>query len=357
MKICVYAISKNEIGFVQRFCDSAKEADLILIADTGSTDGFQDEARRCGAVVHEISISPWRFDLARNAALALVPSDYDVCISLDIDEVLTPGWREEIERVWSDGTTRLRYLYDWSNDTVFYSEKIHARRGYMWHHPCHERVIPDGRCAESWAQTDRLLIVHKPDPMKSRGQYLDLLELSVKEDPHCSRNAFYYARELSFYGKWSECIAACDKYLKMPDSTWSYERSYAYRVIGKCYVELNDLNSAEKAFHLAASEASDTREPWCELSSLMYKQSRWAESFAYACRAVQIVHRPMVYTVDPKAWAEVPHDYMAIAAWNLGLKDIALEQGKIAVDINPNDKRLQDNVKWFSGETPSQDAA
>ncbi len=38
MKIAVYAISKNEEQFVQRFCDSAQDADLILIADTGSTD-------------------------------------------------------------------------------------------------------------------------------------------------------------------------------------------------------------------------------------------------------------------------------------------------------------------------------
>lgn len=34
MKIAVYAISKNEEMFVERFCNSAKDADLILIADT-----------------------------------------------------------------------------------------------------------------------------------------------------------------------------------------------------------------------------------------------------------------------------------------------------------------------------------
>ena len=38
LKIAVYAISKNEEQFVKRFCVSAKDADLILIADTGSED-------------------------------------------------------------------------------------------------------------------------------------------------------------------------------------------------------------------------------------------------------------------------------------------------------------------------------
>src|SRR5690348_4620503 len=149
MKICVYAISKNEEKFVERFCTSAQQADLILIADTGSSDGTRQRAQSCGAVVHQISIKPWRFDVARNAALALVPSDIDVCISLDLDEVLMPGWREEIERLWNSETTRLRYRYHDDEDGIHSTyEKIHARYGYIWHRPCHEFIAPDGRIAE-----------------------------------------------------------------------------------------------------------------------------------------------------------------------------------------------------------------
>ena len=113
LKIAVSAISKNEEQFVHRFCDSARDADLICIADTGSTDATVARAIECGAVVHDICISPWRFDLARNAAIALLPRDIDIVISLDLDEVLEPGWREEIERVWQGNTTRLRYKFDW----------------------------------------------------------------------------------------------------------------------------------------------------------------------------------------------------------------------------------------------------
>ena len=56
MKIAVYAISKNEAQFVKRFCESAKEADLILIADTGSTDDTVELAKECGATVYNIKI-------------------------------------------------------------------------------------------------------------------------------------------------------------------------------------------------------------------------------------------------------------------------------------------------------------
>lgn len=120
MKIAVYAISKNEEMFVERFCKSAADADMILIADTGSTDDTVKLAKKHGATVQDICISPWRFDKARDAALALIPRDYDVCISLDLDEVLEPGWREEIERVWKADTTRLRYKFDWGSGITFY---------------------------------------------------------------------------------------------------------------------------------------------------------------------------------------------------------------------------------------------
>jgi glycosyltransferase involved in cell wall biosynthesis len=360
MKICVYAISKNEEKFVERFCASAKDADLILIADTGSTDETVSVAKACGATVPSISIKPWRFDHARNAALAMIPSDIDICISLDLDEMLQPGWREAIEAAWVEGeTTRLRYMFDWGSGIKFYSEKVHARHGYFWHHPCHEYPVPDGRTTEVWAHTDVLLAVHEPDPTKSRGQYMDLLELSVKEDPNCPRNAFYYARELSFHGRWAESIAACNKYLQLPGAIWENERCYAYRVMGRSYSELGQPWEAEKAFHRAAGEAPNTREPWCELAMLMYRQSRWEECFAYAMRALKIVDFEPVYTRDPAVWGAQPHDLASISAWWLGLHDITLKQAQIALELEPHDLRLKANLEYIQGQMspPSAEAA
>jgi len=347
LKIAVYAISKNEEQFVERFCEAAKDADLISISDTGSTDGTVEVARNCGAVVSHICITPWRFDHARNTALALLPRDIDICVSLDLDEVLQPGWREEIERVWTPKTTRMRYMFDWGAGIAFKYEKIHARHGYHWHHPCHEYPVPDGRIKEVWSDTDMLLVIHKPDPTKSRGQYLDLLELSVKEDPDCPRNAFYYARELSFHRKWKEAIDACNTYLKLPRANWPNERCYAYRVMGRCYAELGDQWNAERSFQMAAYEAPNTREPWCELAMLMYRQQRWEECFAAAKRALNIKHREMVYTVDPEVWGAQPHDLYSISAWHIGLKDVALEHAKICVNLSPNDARLKANLDFI----------
>ena len=350
MKIAVYAISKNEKQFVRRFCESAKDADLILVADTGSTDRTPELLAECGAIVHNICISPWRFDKARDTALALIPRDIDVCISLDLDEVLEEGWREEIERVWTEETTRLRYKFDWGCGIAFYYEKIHHRHGYHWHHPCHEYPIPDMRTKEVWAHTDKLLVSHHPDPTKSRSQYMDLLDVAVAEDPKCPRNAFYHARELTFNYRWEDAVKALNKYLVMPEATWPNERCYAMRLLGQSHEHLNNWDESIKWYRLACAEAPNTREPWVDLSACTYKRSMWAESYSAALLALKIIDKQAVYTMDPSVWTEKPYDYASIAAWNLGIKDQAIEFCKKALEFNPSDTRLLRNLEQMTEE-------
>lgn len=349
LKIAVYAISKNEAQFVERFCASAADADLILIADTGSTDDTVARAREQGATVHAIHISPWRFDLARNAALALIPADIDVCISLDLDEMLEPGWRERIEAVWKKGeTTRLRYLFDWGCGISFWYEKIHARHGYRWHHPVHEYPVPDRRITEVWAETQGLLVSHHPDPTKSRGQYMPLLELAVAEDPNCPRNAFYHARELTFYRRWPEAIVALSAYLDRKDATWPNERCYAMRLLGRAYDEIGQGWNAVAWFRRATAEAPMTREPWCDLALWLYRRGLWEECYAAARNALLITDRALVYTCDPAVWGALPHDLAAIAAWNLGLKDEARRHAADALALEPDDERLKRNLEQMA---------
>lgn len=348
MKIAVSAISKNEAQFVERFCQSARDADLILIADTGSTDGTVDLAKaQPKTVVHDICISPWRFDIARDAALALLPRDIDIVISLDLDEVLEPGWREEIERVWTAGTTRLRYKFDWGSGISFYYEKIFARHGYHWHHPVHEYPRADGRIQEVYAHTDRLLVSHHPDPAKSRGQYLELLRLAVKEDPACPRNAFYLARELTFYSHWGEAVVALHKYLDNPQATWQNERCYAMRLLGKAYDALQQPDTALRWYRNAALEAPGTREPWHDLALAMYHRGLWDECLAAAESGLAITDKQLVYTCDPRVWEEPLYDLAAVAAWNLGVRGKALDYCVTAGKMAPNDARIAANVEMM----------
>ena len=349
LKIVVYTITKNEEKFIRRYCDSAKEADDVVFVDTGSTDSTVQVAKECGATVHQISVSPWRFDVARNASLALLPADADVCIALDADEVLMEGWRQEVAALWKDGVTRIRYLFDWGSNVKFMSDKFHSRAGYLWKHPCHERLVPDPRLTEKYAVTQKLLVTHMPDPHKSRGQYLDLLAVGAKEDPHDSRNSFYYARELTFYSHWEKAIVELKRYLSLPTSKWGAERGYAARLIGKSLTSLGRQKEAEEWYMTATREAPERRESWVELADYYHKTSQWSKCLEAARVAIGVEGHRNDWPNDPVAWGPKPYDLLALAAYYTGDKSRAIKYGQIALEMKPDDARLLRNMQWYLG--------
>ena len=192
MKIIVYAISKNESKFVSRFVESMKEADEIYVLDTGSSDDTVSKLQELGVHVTKKVIEPFRFDVARNMALDLVPIDADLCVSVDLDEVFESGWRKKLEENYQ-GETRIAYTYNWhidengNPDVTFYLDKIHTRKDYKWTHPVHE-VLTNINNNEKRKLIKEIVANHNPDKEKNRSNYLNLLELSVKESPEDDRN-------------------------------------------------------------------------------------------------------------------------------------------------------------------------
>ena len=114
---------------------------------------------------------------------------------------------------------------------------------------------------------------------------------------------------------------------------------------------------AEESYLRACAEAPCTREPWIALAGLYYASGRWAECYSAATRALSIVERDKVYTSDPESWGSKPHDYAALSAWYIGMKDEALKQGQIAIDLSPDDERLKENMRWYLGEMDVSEAA
>ena len=119
------------------------------------------------------------------------------------------------------------------------------------------------------------------------------------------------------------------------------------RLLAKSYDHLNNSSEAFKWARRACAEAPNTREPWVELSMLCYRHKMWAECYSAAKNALAIKDKALVYTMDPTVWGYTPHDLAAISAYNLGLYKDAAEQGEIAVQLEPNDTRLQTNLEFY----------
>jgi tetratricopeptide (TPR) repeat protein len=345
MKVAVYTIALNEKQFVKRWADSCKEADFRFILDTGSTDGTVEEAYAQGVDCMIGSIKPWRFDDARNAALALLPDDIDVCIALDMDEVLLPGWRKELEKAHKEGWTRPRYKYTWSwvdgkPGLQYGGDKIHARHGYRWKHPVHEVITAD-RIQETQGWTN-LEIHHYPDDTKSRGQYFPLLELSVREDPSDDRNAYYFARELYFNAQYEQAAKEFERHLSLPRAVWRPERAASMRYIAKCRPQ-----EAKHWLEKAIEEDPNRREALVELSTWAYQHKQWELCLDTAKQALAITEKPMDYLCEEFAWGALPWDLAAISAHYLGQTKNALEYGTKALELDPTNTRLQGNLEFY----------
>jgi len=338
MKIAVYTITKNEEQFVNRWAESCRDADYRLVVDTGSTDGTVNAAVDAGCDVANIEVKPWRFDVARNMALDLLPDDIDMCISLDADEVLQPGWREALEQI-SESCTRPRYKYVWSwkadgsEGLTYLGDKIHARHGYRWTHPVHEVLTPEGVEVQ---ETVGLEIHHHPDPSKSRSQYLPLLELAVEERPDDDRNRFYLGRELMFNGRSAEAVTHLERHLEL--SVWRPERATSMRYLSRV------SDDREGWLLRACAEAPDRREPWVDLAQFYYEIKLWESCYAAAVRALSITVKPLEYLCEEQAWGALPHDLASLGAWYSGRKMLALRHGWDAVSADPDDPRLRANV-------------
>jgi len=344
MKIAVYTVALNEEQFVKRWYESAKKADYLLIADTGSTDKTIEIAKSLGINVFKIFIAPWRFDDARNAALALIPSDIDYCISLDMDEVLSESWREELEKLNSNVTRPIHRLvtsFDENGNPglEFDALRIHSRHGHRWKYPIHESVAFYG--IEEVRQDVDIKIYHHPDNNKSRGQYLPLLQLAAQEDPTSDRCAHYYARELFYYQRYNESAQEFKRHLELPSAVWKPERCESMRYLAKCEPEYK-----EQWLRLAIAECPDRREPYVDLAQYFYEVADWHKVKEYSELALNIKEKFLGYFCEADAWGWKPHDLLALANYNLGFYNEALDHGKMAVSLNKDD-RLVKNIEFY----------
>lgn len=350
-RVCVYAICKNEEQFVSRWVDSMAEADEIVVLDTGSTDATVEKLRRRGVKVWVEEIVPWRFDTARNRSLELVSEDMDICVCTDLDEVFHPGWREKLEAAWQEGTAQASYRYTWSflpdgrEGVVFRQEKIHARHGFRWTHPVHEVLQWAGEgVRRPIVRVEEMQLDHHPDDSKSRGQYLPLLELSVKEDPADDRNMHYLGREYLYHRRWDECIATLQKHLALPSAVWKDERAASMRYIARAWKEKGREDLAQSWYFRAIAEAPHLREGYMDLAWLLYRQRQWEGVLYFTDCALAVTDRGESYISDASAWGSLPYDLRAMAFYYTGRIGEAAAAAEQAATIAPDDVRLAGNA-------------
>lgn len=344
IKIATYAICKNEEKHVKRWLEATKESDYRIILDTGSTDDTLELLHQAdNLIVGTTIVSPWRFDTARNQALALVPEDVDVCLILDMDEVPEKNFYRKVQNQWVRGADR-----GWvSLDTGFAwkVDRLHSRHGWIWKWPCHEALVrEDGN--EEFTYCDTTTVIrHQPDTTKSRSQYESILEDAVKEMPDDPRMWTYLCREYYFHEKWDRVIWAAEKALNLDGM--DHELAAVCRWAGDAARNLNQ--PSKPWFLMGVRICPDQGESWLGMASDALRRASYEEALDAAIKCFELP-RVIHYLHEPSAWNWKAYDIAAQAAFKLGELDAAIAFAQEAhKGRGPETDRIKRNIEMMMG--------
>lgn len=281
--------------------------------------------------------------------LDLVPSDVDVCVSLDMDEVPDPDFFDKIREAWKPGTTRAWVMWDtgniWANNL-----RVHARHGYTWRYPCHEIIVPS---IEENIIVVESMVTHVPDNDKPRSGYLPLLELGHRENPDDHRMLVYLIREYYFKGMWQEIIDHGKK-LELQSGGWNVELAQSWRAMGEAYIKLGNEREGLYWYQRNVEEAPTDLEAWMPLAFYYYERKMWQHCYEAANKVNELSLESHNHYVADQSMPWRMYDLLAIACWNLGKKGSAKKYARKAVELNPDDKRLADNYEFIVTQTAKQ---
>ena len=302
IKICCYAICADEPKeFIDQWLESMSGADYIcvLVTKRANDNYFQlkeyqkQDKYKNKLIVDENAITPWRFDVARNESMKLIPEDSDVLVCTDIDERLDPDFWNDLRKIVFEhpNFNRIFYRYAWSHDEkgnpkwIFWYDKITQAKGWKWKFPVHEALVcsDDSYEGQYYMPKDKIYLHHYPDQTKSRSSYLGLLKQRAEEYPEDLYGLYYLAREYSFIDDYANgLITAYTLYQRIRVNPVLDDMRMLPSVLcmmGDFSYKLGIKDDAEYYYRQAITAEPTFRDGYVKLAQLLAYQPRPDEVF------------------------------------------------------------------------------
>ena len=362
-KLAVYTICKNELKFVAKWLNSMKEADYMVVLDTGSTDGTYEELLRRkqdypNLIVRRKVIDPWRFDVARNENLKDIPEDANILFEVDMDEIVRPGFAQAIKSKWIEGThERGEYLYAWSHTSegkparVFWYNKIHSRN-WEWKAPVHEYLVRKGTSNADYTREVAIIFSenevykeHFPDYTKSRSSYSKLLEQRVNEDPNDISGLIYYIHDCSYSKNYSLAITKIEDLMsKRINSLDSNMISNLLTHKARCLQECGRREEADKCYREAIEKAPYYRTAYFEYARFLIDGGYHNVALDILEQAKEKTVRQYSWIEDDTCWTYGYYDLKCLALYWSGRKEESLKYAVKAWLEDKGNERLKENI-------------
>jgi tetratricopeptide (TPR) repeat protein len=168
--------------------------------------------------------------------------------------------------------------------------------------------------------------------------------MAVAETPNDARMWAYLCREYFFHSKWRETIESAEEMLKA--GGWHIERAASCRAAAQAFVNLNNKEMARDWFVKGVKEAPDQLEAWYSLAQFNYEIKNWQGCWDSAIKVESLV-KEKHYLVNDDVWNWKCFDLLSIAGWHIGKKKEAMEYAVKAIQGNPKEQRLIDNLEWM----------
>lgn len=225
-RLSVAMIVKNEEAMLARCLDSVKDADEIIIVDTGSVDKTRDIAQE---YTDKVYYSMWCDDFAHSRNFALLQATGNWVLSIDADEVLEEGGIEKIRQLLFTTKNAIGINMVAANNSYHVPRLFRNIPSVQWEGRIHEiiNVRDFDKCDVKITYGSSP--AHVLDPRRN----IRILEKSHEDDPENTRIMFYLGREYGYYKEWEKAEGILEKYLLT--ATWLPEKADAHFMLALCY--------------------------------------------------------------------------------------------------------------------------
>lgn len=268
MKISAVLIVKNEEALLARCLESVKEADEIIVCDTGSSDRTMEIAKQFTDKIYTDFIWCDDFAKARNHAKSKATGDY--ILSIDADEFLHDF--SKVRKTIESGVDSYDVkLIAGSNGQIHRFPRLFKNSpDVRWEGAIHNRVVARTIASCEVEITYDYSPAHQQDPQRS----LRILEKEASI-PGNLREMYYYGRELFYYQRYDECVSILGQYVQQ--SSFPAERADALLIMSQAYWQKGMGDDARDACLQALNINANFKEAclWMGVISWEWNAKQW----------------------------------------------------------------------------------
>jgi glycosyltransferase involved in cell wall biosynthesis len=347
MKISLVMIVKNEEKILGKCLESVRDiVDEFVIVDTGSADATKEIILRYGEL-HEIPFE--NFVKTKNDALSLATGDY--ILFMDADETVIEGL-EYLREYAEEGKHDCVYAKIIEGEPVsnsYYRARLWRNNGsYKFQGPnVHEVLTGEGGSIRDGRISVRHSHAHRESqsyPERFR-MYIELLKSFLEDNPDDERATFYLARTYKDLDEYLNAIQYYNAYLDL-DGDFRDERWQAAYDMAVCWKAQGEYERAEDACDLAISIDDRRAEAFVLLGQMHYELQEWAQAANRFEDAIVPIPEDVVLFLDPRAYYEVPLDYLVLVYDRLKDYRAGAEAAAKLAALRA-DLRLSHNLNWM----------